>query len=84
MTRKTAISIDENLFKKAERLAREMRVSRSRLIAQAVEEFLRRHENLRLLQRINGAYETEPDSEERRLLHQAKRAMREVTGRDGY
>jgi metal-responsive CopG/Arc/MetJ family transcriptional regulator len=84
MTRKTAISIDEVLFRKAEKLAKEMRVSRSHLIAQAVEDYLKKHENLRLLHQLNRAYGDGLDDEERKVLKYAARRMREVSRRDGY
>lgn len=56
-TVKTAISLQESLFEQAEALASEMKVSRSRLIAIALEEFIRRHQNRLLLEKINAAYE---------------------------
>ena len=56
-TVKTAISLQESLFEQAEGLAAEMKISRSRLIAIALEEFIRRHQNRLLLEKINAAYE---------------------------
>jgi hypothetical protein len=41
---KTAISIPDELFTRAERLARRLKKSRSELYAEAVEEFLERRE----------------------------------------
>ena len=55
-TVKTAISLQENLFEQAEAIAAEMKISRSRLIAIALEEFIRRHQNRILLEKINAAY----------------------------
>ena len=49
MTIKTAISVDEALFEKAKTLARELDISRSRLFALAVQEFIEKHENQHLL-----------------------------------
>ena len=63
-TVKTAISLQESLFEQAEILADRMNVSRSRLIAIALEEFIRRHQNRQLLQQINAAYEEIPQAEE--------------------
>ncbi|MGB3513263.1 MAG: hypothetical protein WBA93_29430 [Microcoleaceae cyanobacterium] len=56
-TVKTAISLQESLFEQAEVLAAEMKISRSRLIAIALEEFIGRHQNRLLLEKINAAYE---------------------------
>ena len=55
-TVKTAISLQEYLFEQAEAIAAEMNISRSRLIAIALEEFIRRHQNRILLEKINAAY----------------------------
>ncbi|NEP44555.1 MAG: hypothetical protein F6K35_37220 [Okeania sp. SIO2H7] len=63
-TVKTAISLQESLFEQAEALAAEMNVSRSRLIAIALEEFIRRHHNRQLLEKINAAYAEIPPSAE--------------------
>lgn len=62
---KTAISIQESLFKQANELAREMSVSRSHLFALALEEFLRREADRRLLDQINATYADAPDPSER-------------------
>ena len=73
---KTAISIQEALFKKAEALAREMNISRSRLFVLAVEDFIQRHQNRQLLDQINSAYEDEPDPIEERRLKAVQRQHR--------
>jgi metal-responsive CopG/Arc/MetJ family transcriptional regulator len=75
---KTAISIQEPLFKKAEALARELNISRSRLFVLAVEEYIRRHQNQELLERINSAYEDEPDPAEIRRLRSMRRSHRRI------
>ena len=41
---KTAISIPDDLFKRAEKLARRARKSRSQLFAEAMREYLARHD----------------------------------------
>ena len=40
---KTAVSLPERVFKEAERFARRLRMSRSRLYAEAIAEYLARH-----------------------------------------
>jgi metal-responsive CopG/Arc/MetJ family transcriptional regulator len=67
-TVKTAISIQKPLFEQAELLARRMRVSRSRLFALALEDYIRRQESRELLARINAAYADELDADEARML----------------
>ena len=66
-TVKTAISLDGDLFHEAQGLARRLRVSRSRLFATAMEEFLERRRNRELLRAINAAHETGENATEARL-----------------
>lgn len=70
---KTAISLPESLFEQAEAVAGEMNVSRSRLIALALGEFICRHQNRQLLEKINAAYEEPPDEQEQALLRRISR-----------
>ena len=75
---KTAISLDRSLFEQVEILARKMKVSRSRLFAMALEDFLRRCESEQLLQEINAAYQDGPDEAEqirRRSMHRLHRKL---------
>ena len=60
---KTAISIEKPIFDQVNDLAKYLNISRSRLFAIAVEEFIQRHKNMELLQAINEAYEDLPDPE---------------------
>ena len=53
---KTAISIDEVLYKKAEKLSTKLNVSRSQLFSQALEYLLERSETLEIIQRLNEVY----------------------------
>ena len=70
---KTAISIQKELFEQADSLASEMRISRSQLFALALEDFLRRHQNQKLLREINAAYDIDAPEESER---EAERSMR--------
>ena len=54
---KTAISLEASLFDQINELARELRVSRSGLFALAAQEFISRHENRKLLDALNAAYD---------------------------
>ena len=58
---KTAISLDEKLFKRVNKLAQEMRVSRSRLFTLAVTDYLKKQENLVILAQLNKAYGNQPN-----------------------
>jgi metal-responsive CopG/Arc/MetJ family transcriptional regulator len=52
---KTAVSIPDNVFDKAERLARRMKKSRSQLFREAVEEYLDRHAPDRVTETMDQA-----------------------------
>jgi metal-responsive CopG/Arc/MetJ family transcriptional regulator len=75
---KTAISLQKPLFDQLDALARQMKVSRSRLLALALEEFIRRRENQQLLEKINLAYEDAPDGIEQTYLRKKRRLHRQV------
>lgn len=65
---KTAISLEDTLLARIDRVARELELPRSRVLAQAAEEFLSRHENAALLARLNEAYADESTEEEKEGL----------------
>ncbi len=75
---KTAISMQPSLFEQAEALAREMHISRSRLFTLAVEDFIHRYENQRLLEHINAAYADTPTPDEHALLRRMRRQHRQM------
>jgi metal-responsive CopG/Arc/MetJ family transcriptional regulator len=71
---KTAISLDDELFQKVEAISKELQISRSRLFALAVREFIARHENLNLLQAINLAYDDEESDSGEKILRDSMRS----------
>ncbi len=75
---KTAVSIRKALFEQAEAAARAMNVSRSRLFALALEEYLERQQNCELLARLNAAYADEPDQAEETLRRQSRSQHRRM------
>ena len=60
---KTTISIEQPIFEQMDVLAKNLKVSRSRLFAMAAREFIQRHNNTALLKLLNEAYEDEFESE---------------------
>ena len=76
---KTAISVQEALFEQAEKIAKEMKISRSRLFNLALDDFVLRYRNRELLKQINEAYADLPDPEEQerrlKMLRIQKRLM---------
>jgi Ribbon-helix-helix protein, copG family. len=65
---KTAISIPETLFQETDHVAHEMNLPRSQVIALALEEFIRRYQNKKLLEQINEAYTAPMTSDEKESL----------------
>lgn len=75
---KTAVSLQESLVDRMDRLARELNLSRSQVFSLAVDEFLQRHESQALLEAINRACDSSPEREdaaERRALREKQRRM---------
>ncbi len=83
-TVKTAISMPEHLFKELEAAAEEMQLSRSKVFALAVKDFLRARENQRILEQLNRVYGEEPDKEERNLAKAMKTRLRRLIEREEW
>jgi hypothetical protein len=70
---KTAISVERPIFEQMERLAKNLKVSRSRLFTMAAQEFIERHKNIEILKSLNEAYgdltESEPIVAKMRSKH---------------
>ncbi len=75
---KTAISLQKSLFEQADLMAREMKVSRSRLFVMALEDYIRRYQNQVLLEKINQAYQDSPDKVDKARLRGMKKQHRKV------
>lgn len=57
---KTAISLPDDLFESADRLAERLGVSRSELYAEAVAEYLAKHRGEDVTARLNDVYGDQP------------------------
>ncbi len=75
---KTAVSLQEELLEQVDALANEMKVSRSRVFMLALKDYLLRHENQQLLEKINRAYQDAPDADEQKLIRKMQRHQRKV------
>jgi hypothetical protein len=73
---KTAISIDGGLLQEADETARRMGLSRSRLFALAVGDFLQRQRREQMLLQLNEVYANGVEPAERRLLKGIKAKVR--------
>ncbi len=73
---KTAISIQEELFKEVNKLAGELQVSRSKLFVMAIQEFIKKRENQNLRFQINNAFSDQPDAEEIKVHEKVRKKQR--------
>ena len=56
---KTAISLPDELFASVDALARKLGLSRSRLVAEALAEYVAKHRTARVTERLNAVYANE-------------------------
>ena len=77
---KTAISIPDELFSSADSLARKLGVSRSRLFATALAEYLAKHRTAKVTERLNAVYASEPSQ----LDKATWRAQRRIVARSEW
>jgi metal-responsive CopG/Arc/MetJ family transcriptional regulator len=75
---KTAISLPDDLFAEAERLARELGVPRSRLFADALKEYIRRHRASSITSQLDAVYAIEPSELDPALAGAGLRMLRDA------
>ena len=73
---KTAISIDDTLLQEVDKVAERLGMSRSRLFAVAVGDYLKRQRRERLVQQLNEAYKDGLLPSEKRILQGMKAKVR--------
>lgn len=82
---KTAISLDEKLFNRINKLAKKMHVSRSRLFTLAVDDYLKKQENEYLLAQLNKAYaDADADDEEMKISSSMKSKQRKIVEQESW
>ena len=69
---KTAISVDDSLMAQADDAARDLGLSRSALIAEALRDYLRQRRRARISEQLNQAYANSPGAGERSLVRKLK------------
>ncbi len=75
---KTAISLPDALFERVDALAAKMHLSRSQLYVQALERFLREHQDDRITEALNEYIDKRGQPVDRIFLDGALRDMRKV------
>jgi metal-responsive CopG/Arc/MetJ family transcriptional regulator len=72
------VSITNILYEKASSLAEEMQVSQSDLFSIALEDYLNRHHNQKMIQSINDAYADGLDENEQAILNGMQQHQRQL------
>jgi metal-responsive CopG/Arc/MetJ family transcriptional regulator len=73
---KTAISLPDDLFESADALAKRLGVSRSELYATAVAEFLAKHQQAKVTERLDQVYGQQPSRLPQPLRRAQGRSLR--------
>ena len=81
---KTAISLSDTLFEKAEETARYMGIKRSRLFAIALEDYISRHSGEMITKKLNEVYEKINKDEFTRNLDVGLESLRNLTKNDTW
>jgi hypothetical protein len=73
---KTAISLEARLLEEADRTARSMGLSRSRLFSLALEHYLRHRRQEQIVEKLNEVYSDHPDPIDTRIVQGMKTKFR--------
>lgn len=73
---KTAVSLPDDLFDAADALARKLDISRSRLIAVALAEYVAKHRSGRVTERLDAVYGTEDSRTDAAVRSAGRRTLR--------
>ena len=81
---KTAISLPDSLFQKAEQTANYMGIPRSQLFVRALEEYIVKYNGEMITQKLNEVYEKINHDEFRNELDVGIESLRELTKNDTW
>ena len=73
---KTAVSVPDAIFERAEKLARRMRKSRSQLYSDALREYAARHDPATVTAALDALYEGEDSGPDAFVRESARRTLR--------
>jgi metal-responsive CopG/Arc/MetJ family transcriptional regulator len=81
---KTAVSLPDTLYERAEQTASYMGIPRSQLFARALEEFISRHNGEMITEQINKVYEQIDQSAFEPYLAAGLEPLRRITKNDAW
>lgn len=73
---KTAISLPDDLFAAVDALARRLGVPRSRLVAEALAEYVAKHKGSRVTEQLDAVYAAEPSKLDEPMRRVARRTLK--------
>lgn len=76
---KTAVSLPDPLFRAADTLAERLGMTRSRLYATAIEDFIARHQAKTVSERLNEVYSSESSKLDKTLKKAQSKAARSAS-----
>ena len=81
---KTAISIPDDIFVSAEKMAKKLGIPRSRLFTRAIEEFLENHSKEEITKKLNKIYNPKSDKTIEVVQNASIQILRESLKNDSW
>lgn len=81
---KTAVSLPDKLYEKAEKTARSMGLPRSQLFARALEEFIEHHDPERITEQLNKVYSENSHPDFQAISNSGLESIRNLTKNDSW
>ena len=72
---KIALSVPDELFESAERLGKRLGISRSRLYATALADYVAKHQSRKVTARLNAVYTNEDSRLDKRIRRAQRRSL---------
>ena len=81
---KTAVSLPDHLFRRADEVAGELQIPRSRLFAMALEQFLGTYRQQDVTERLNAVYRDLPPRQAQSVMDTGLESLRTLTRDDSW
>ena len=81
---KTAVSLPDHLFRRADEVAGELQIPRSRLFAMALEQFLDTYRQQDVTERLNAVYRDLPPRQAQSVMEAGLESLRNLTRDDSW
>ncbi|EKR71979.1 ribbon-helix-helix domain-containing protein [Leptospira noguchii] len=81
---KTAISIPDELFKTAEKIAKKLGIPRSQLFAKALEEFIQSHSKESITEKLNKVYSNKSKELKSNIVDLSVESLRKSLKNDSW